>query len=233
MGVRERRARQKSLLRQEILDAARDILVREGYEGLSMRKVAEKIDYSPTAIYLYFKDRDDLLFHVSEQLMAGLVHELQALASEATEPLAALRKGLRGYVDFALAHPQHYIASFMIPHGHDPEIAARYKQPDTMSMQAFGFLVRLVAECVRQKKIRKVDVETVSRALWAAVHGITSLFIAIPTFDWGNRDRVVDHLIAILIDGLKTGDLSAARPRKSRRASGRTSDLTVLRARTA
>ncbi len=78
MGVKERRARQKGLLRQEILDAAREILVREGYDGLSMRKVAEKIDYSPTAIYLHFKDRDDLVFCVCEQLMAGLVRELAA-----------------------------------------------------------------------------------------------------------------------------------------------------------
>jgi AcrR family transcriptional regulator len=233
LGVRERRARQKSLLRQEILDAARDILVREGYEGLSMRKVAEKIDYSPTAIYLHFKDRDDLLFHVSEQLMAGLVRELQSLALESSDPLVALRKGLRRYVDFALAHPQHYIASFMIPQGQDPEVAARFKQPDTMSMQAFGLLLQLVGECVRQKKLRKVEVENVSRALWAAMHGITSLLIAIPTFDWGNRDRVIDQLIAILIDGIKAADAPAARPRKPRLDTDRASDLTMLRTRTA
>ena len=70
MGVNERRERQKGLLRQEILDAARDILVREGYDGLSMRKVAEQIKYSPTAIYLHFKDRDDLVFCVCEELLA-------------------------------------------------------------------------------------------------------------------------------------------------------------------
>lgn len=233
MGSRERRARQKSLLRQEILDAARDILVREGYDGLSMRKVAEKIDYSPTAIYLHFKDRDDLLFCVSEQLMAGLVRELQAIALDTHDPLVALRKGLRRYVDFGLAHPQHYIASFLMPHGHDPDVAARFKQPDAMSTQAFGFLVRLVGECVRQKKLRKVDVETVSRALWAAVHGITSLLIVIPTFEWGNRDRVIDELITLLIDGLEVAEAPAAGERKRRRNVDRASDLTVLRTRTA
>jgi len=203
VGVRERRARQKTLLRQQILDAARDILVREGYEGLSMRKVAEKIDYSPTAIYLHFKDRDDLVFSVCEQLMAGLVRELQDVGGSHADPLTALRKGLRRYVEFGLAHPEHYLAAFVIPHSKDPEIGARYQRPETMSMQAFAFLPRLVGECVRLKKFKKVDVDVACRALWAGVHGITSLLIVMPTFEWGDRNRVIDQLIAMLIDGLR------------------------------
>ena len=144
MGVRERRARQKSLLKQEILDAARDILVREGYDGLSMRKVAQKIDYSPTAIYLHFKDRDDLVFSVSEQTFAGLVRELEDVAAKHPDPLVALRKGLRRYIDFGLAHPEHYLVAFVVPRGQNPDAGKRYMQPEAMSMRAFGHLPRLV-----------------------------------------------------------------------------------------
>ena len=186
-----------------ILDAARDILVHEGYEGLSMRKVAEKIDYSPTAIYLHFEDRDDLVFCVCEELMGGLVRELQAVAERHSDPLVALKKGLRRYVDFGREHPQHYQATFGIPHGQDPNKDARYMDPSTMSMQAFGFLPRLVAECVKQKKLGKVDVHAASCALWAGIHGITSLLIVMPNFQWQNPDRVVDQLITMLVDGLR------------------------------
>jgi AcrR family transcriptional regulator len=104
MGVKERRARQKSLLRQEILDAARDILVREGYDSLSMRRVADKIDYSPTAIYLHFKDRDELVFCVCEEFMAGLVREMKDIVGRTSDPMAALRKSLRRYIEFGLAN---------------------------------------------------------------------------------------------------------------------------------
>jgi AcrR family transcriptional regulator len=203
MGVKERRERQKGLLRQDILDAARDILVREGYEGLSMRKVAERIDYSPTAIYLHFKDRDDLVFCVCEQLMAGLVRELQEVGDKYADPLVALKKGLRRYVDFGLKHPQHYQATFGIPHGHDPEKDSRYREPGTMGMQAFGFLPRLVGECVKQKKLKKVDVHRASCALWAGIHGITSLLIVMPNFQWQDPGRVTDQLIDMMVDGLK------------------------------
>jgi AcrR family transcriptional regulator len=203
VGVKERRVRQKSLLRQEILDAARDILVREGYEGLSMRKVADRIDYSPTAIYLHFKDRDDLVFCVCEELMGGLVKELQQVVDRHADPLVALRKGLRRYVEFGVQHPQHYLATFGIPHGHDPAKDARYQEPGTMAMQAFGFLPRLVGECVKQKKLAKVDVHDASCALWAGVHGITSLLIVMPNFQWGDRDRIIDQLLLLLIEGLR------------------------------
>lgn len=203
MGVKERRARQKGLLRQEILDAAREILVREGYEGLSMRKVAEQIDYSPTAIYLHFKDRDDLVFCVCEQLMAGLVRELEEVKSRHADPLVALKKGLRRYVDFGLKHPEHYQATFMQRHSTDPAVDQRYLEPKTMSMQAFGFLPSLVGECVKQKKLARVDVHAASCALWAGIHGITSLQIAMPNFKWHDRDKVIDQLIAMMVAGLK------------------------------
>lgn len=72
-----------------------------------------------------------------------------------------------------------------------------------MSMQAFGFLPRLVGECVQQKQLAKVDVHTASCALWAGIHGITSLLIVMPNFQWKNADKVVDQLIAMLIDGLR------------------------------
>jgi AcrR family transcriptional regulator len=203
MAVRARRTRPKGLLRQEILDAARAILVGEGYEALSMRKVAERIDYSPTAIYLHFKDRDDLVFCVCEQLMAGLVRELQEIGDRHKNPLVALKKGLRRYIDFGRRHPQHYQATFGIAHRHDPEQDARDREPETMGMQAFGFLPRLVGECVKQKKLKKVDVHRTSCALWAGIHGITSLFIVMPNFRWQDPDRVADQLVEMMIAGLK------------------------------
>ena len=195
--------RRKPLLRQEILDAARDILAREGYEGLSMRKVARRIDYSPTAIYLHFKDRDDLVSSVCEQLMGGLAKELEQVADRHADPLVALKKGLRRYVEFGLKHPQHYQATFGIPHGHDAEKDTRYQEPATIALQTFGFLPRLVGECVKQKKLAKVDVRTASCALWAGVHGMTSLLIVMPNFNWGDPDKVVDQLVTMLVDGLR------------------------------
>ena len=77
MTIESRRARRKAQLRQEIIDAARDILAREGYHQLSMRKVAERIEYSPTAIYLHFEDKRDLGQAVGPD---ARLHVMQALS---------------------------------------------------------------------------------------------------------------------------------------------------------
>ena len=167
-----------------------------------MRKVAERIDCSPTAIYLHFKNRDELVFCVCEELMGGLVRELHQIADRNADPLSALRKALRRYVEFGLKHPQHYQATFVMPRGHEPGANARDRSKTTR-LQAFAVLSRLLGECVRQKKLARVDVHTASCALWAGLHGITSLLIVMPDFEWRNTDKVIDQLIGMLVDGLR------------------------------
>ena len=115
MGVKDRRARQKTLLRQQILDAARDLLVRDGYEKLSMRRVAERIDYSPTAIYLHFKDKQELVSSLCDETFARLIRELETLPDEYADPVVRLRHGLERYIAFGLTHPDHYLPAFVLP----------------------------------------------------------------------------------------------------------------------
>jgi len=204
MGVQARRAREKSQLRQQILDAARDILVKEGVGALSMRKVAERIEYSPTAIYLHFEDKQDLLFELCEETFARLVRELETLPTEYKDPLVRLRRGLERYVQFGLRHPQHYLTSFVVPSEVDDDtMLAKHQAPESNGMRALGILREAVADCVRHKRIKAVDVDVATRALWAGVHGITSLLIVFQTFPWGDRDAVVAQLIQSMVDGLK------------------------------
>lgn len=204
MTIQTRRARQKALLRQEIIDAARDILAREGFEQLSMRKVAERIEYSPTAIYLHFEDKRDLVFQVCEETFGRLVTELESLEAEFKDPLVRLREGMRRYVAFGLRHPQHYLATFVaVPHEQLPEDIERYNNPGTNGMRALGILAGIVQACVDSGKFRKVDTAVTSRSLWAALHGITALLIQMPNFAWGDQKAVVESVIDTALDGLK------------------------------
>src|SRR5262245_65973736 len=98
MTIKDRKARQKQLLRQEILDAARDIFIKEGYDRLSMRRIAHRIEYSPTAIYLHFRDKQELVFSLCEETFSRLVRELEAL-EPGKDPIARLKLGMRRYVD--------------------------------------------------------------------------------------------------------------------------------------
>src|ERR1700739_2308856 len=118
MGVKERREREKSETRGKILDAARELFVSEGYEGVSMRKVAEKIEYSPTAIYVHFADKNELFHELCRQDFARLM-EVMKSAEMSSDPVEQLRQIGRNYVAFGVNFPNHYIFMFMTPHPAD------------------------------------------------------------------------------------------------------------------
>ncbi len=201
MGTKERREREKETLRQEILDAARELFVEEGYENVSMRKIADKIEYSPTTIYLYFKDKAELLHHLTEETFAKLIKSLDTIRRQSKDPVATLKECGRAYINFGLKHPNDYRVTFMITL--DLQDTGEYRYEGSMGQKAFGYLREGVAECVRQKKIRVNDIDATSQALWAAMHGLTSLLIAHHDFPWVDKETLIDHLLDTIIKGLK------------------------------
>ena len=114
MGSSERRARAKVALRQQILDAARELFVRDGFDAVSMRRIAARIEYSPTAIYLHFPDKQSILTALCDETFEKLSMRLATHFARNTDPMTRLRDGLQLYVEFGLAHPHHYTVSFLI-----------------------------------------------------------------------------------------------------------------------
>ena len=202
MGVKERRARQKKFLRQEILDAASELFVRDGYENVSMRRIADKIEYSPTTIYIYFKDKAELLETVCKETFGRLVQRLSKIMEQPGDPVERLKRGLVAYIEFGLQNPHHYRATFMmpIPEGFDK---TKYHQEDSPGMQAFSFLTRGLAECIKAGKMPAMNVELASQTLWAGIHGITSLLITNSSFPWVGRDKVIHSTVDTLVAGLE------------------------------
>src|SRR5258706_11207452 len=113
MGVQERRAREKESVREEILDAARALFVKDGYEHVSMRKIAEKAEYAPGTIYLYFQDKGEILDRLCEETFSKLAQRKHAINADPSDPLEGLRRGLRTYVQFGIDNPHHYIVTFV------------------------------------------------------------------------------------------------------------------------
>src|SRR4051794_11201923 len=111
MGVQERRAREKERNRGEILDAARAFFVKEGYEHVSIRKIADKIEYAPGTIYLYFRDKAEILDRICEETFSKLEQRMHAINKDPASPLDGLRRGLRTYVQFGVDNPNHYICT--------------------------------------------------------------------------------------------------------------------------
>jgi AcrR family transcriptional regulator len=196
MGVQERRAREKQGIREEILEAARALFVKEGFENVSIRKIAEKIEYSPGTIYLYFEDKAAILAHISEEVFSRLECELAAINRDAgAEPLERLRRGLQAYIRFGLGHPNRYVLTFV-----------RGSMPASASARCFGELMKAVECAMEAGQIEEADVAEVSQALWAGSHGVTALLITCPEFPFVEQSRLAERMVGILMEGVRRKD---------------------------
>lgn len=230
MGVKERREREKSETRDKILDAARELFVAEGYEGVSMRKVAEKIEYSPTAIYVHFADKNELFHELCREDFARL-QEVMKSAEMPADPIERLRQVGRSYIDFGRRFPNHYIFMFMTPHPPhelDEEDREIVGNPE---VDAYAMLKWSVQQAIDAGRFREQiqDAELISQTLWAAVHGVISLNIAKckdPWVEWRPLAERAELMLDITLRGLMNSSASAPHEEKSiaKQATSGTSD---------
>src|SRR5215213_1708000 len=153
MVSRNRLQSDKENLRQEIMDAAREMFVAEGYGQVSMRKIADKIGYSATTIYLYFKDKNDLLQQICEQTFARLAANIKAINLLSDNPLEKLRSGLREYIYFGLKHPSQYEIVFITP----LPVNVEGSFEESNGRVAFDTLRMVVTECVSANLLKEKD----------------------------------------------------------------------------
>ena len=200
MGVLERKKRVREDLRKRILDAAEALFVREGYEKVSMRKIAQRIEYSPTTIYHHFKDKAELFARLLEGYQAGLLARMEAINARGDDPITTLRNGMRAYTEFGLANPSYYKLSFMSP----PEFKAEsYLVAGAAGTALFQDLRATAELCIRQGLFRPMEADLAAQILWIANHGVTSLLISNPNFPWADRETLIERVIDCAIDGLR------------------------------
>lgn len=225
MGVKERRERERSETRDKILDAARELFITEGYEGVSMRRVAEKIEYSPTAIYVHFADKNELFRELCHRDYAHLAEVFQS-AMISSDPIERLTQIGAIYIDFGTRFPNHYKFMFMTPHpAHefDDQDREMHGNPEK---DAYAFLRWAVQQAIDARCFREEvrDAELVSQTLWASVHGVISLEIAKGCdqwVDWRPLEERARMMLDLTLRGLvrnpsslRAGDVKNGKPER-------------------
>jgi AcrR family transcriptional regulator len=194
-----RRERLKNELREEILAAARDLFVKEGYQSVSMRRIADRVGCASGTIYLHFEDKEAILRAICLETFAKLDKRMEGILSDTDDPLERLRRGGRTYAQFALDHPYHYLLTFGAIGG------PPFKSEETKKAgsNSFGCLRNNVRLCIEAGQLRFDDVEVVAQSIWASVHGLVMLLIAKPGFPFLEQNRLIDSLLDIMIEGIR------------------------------
>ncbi len=200
MGAMGKRVKQKEEVRQEIIDAAMDLFLNDGYESFSIRKLAEKIEYSPTTIYLYFKDKDDLLYTVSEEYAEHFFANLTNIRTTYHDPLEALQQALLYLIALGFNNPNQYNGFFIS----SPKVYGgpdEFMEKESMARNSYFVFREIVRNCIATGKLQEIDLDVLTQALIVATYGLAALSVYKTSFPWVDR-KVLAHT---LVEGLLRG----------------------------
>ncbi len=211
MGTQERRERERQETRQRILDAARELFASDGYDAVSMRRVAQKIEYSATALYFHFKDKEALFRELCDADFLELAQAFNVLGRIA-DPVERLRQVGLAYVRFGIEHRNHYRLMFMTPRPPMPPCPSM--PPDDALVQkgnpetdAYAFFVSNIRECITAGRFRPQydDPDLIAQMMWAGTHGVIALHIIMASSDEWLDWRSPMQTAAAQIDALTRG----------------------------
>ena len=198
MTLQKRRERYRSELRAETLSAARELIREEGYQGLSLRKLAKRMECSPMALYSYFADKQALLTALALEGFEKVAKRFDSTVHR--DPLAAVRKILLDYIAYAEENPNEYRILFL-----SVETLGELKlsRKDLQERNpAFGALFKRVERCIRAGVLLG-DAFAVSTVLWTAAHGAASLLITAQQFPFGSRRLYAEEVVGTIVSGVQ------------------------------
>lgn len=183
-------------LRDDILKVSRNLLIKQGFGKMTMRKIAAEVDVSATSIYLHFKNKDDLLLALIDSSIEKLARALNQQLSEGDGPVRKLEKMANSFIAFALDNPQEYEIIYMVR----PEEMPKYPKEKFQQVRKIYEMLADIIEEGREKEHFSVDNPLMSAyTLWAQLHGVASVIISkrldtrIPTGIFVRQ--AVDHII--------------------------------------
>jgi len=178
MGSNERRERERLAMREQILDAARELFAERGYQAVTMREIGKRIQYSATALYHHFEDKEALMTELCRRDFADFAQRFLAGVVGSKTPLESMCRAGLVYLGFAVQFPQHYRLMFMSPL---PEAPPEAGERDDPRVNAYVFLRGLVDALLSGGYLRPelTDPDLVAQTIWATVHGAAALELTI------------------------------------------------------
>jgi AcrR family transcriptional regulator len=205
LGIKERHERDREAVRRAILDAARDLFVTEGFENASIRKIAERIEYSPAAIYSYFPGKDEIFFALAEEgfrLLSDVAPD-ESARCRALPPVERVRAGFWHLYEFARQHPQYFALIFL--DRSVPRISHEYRR-FAFARAGREQLVDDVRQCIESKVFAgAVDPQGVVRLLSMGLIGVAAARLSNRLSRPEEADQFAVDMLDVLLSGLQAG----------------------------
>ena len=188
MGVKERKARQKVEMKSLILEAAHDLFLNKGFDQVSIRNIADEIEYSPATIYLYFKDKNEIFLALHDRSFK-VFNSYTADIFKIKDPFKRLTVLGERYIEFALEFPQYYEMMFIIE---APMLCDTNKEQWPEGSKALDAVEYLMTECKKEGYFKGQDVKVLAFVAWSHMHGICSLMLRdrLKIYEESQREKI-------------------------------------------
>lgn len=203
MGIQDRKERERDEMRSLILNAADEVIAEEGIDSLSVRKIAARIEYSPSIIYHYFKDKDDIVDHLMGRVYQKIVRALSLAQTSEGSPEQRLKEMSRNYIELALKMPDEYMNIMLNPSPRILEYTSVLFKEASLKRPAVGMLCRCLKEIYKDSDDNLI--ELTAQVLWTSTFGLIIRLIMEKDIDEEQRRRLIDHYIKCTIDVMLMG----------------------------
>jgi AcrR family transcriptional regulator len=176
MGVKERKERDRQEMRDQILKSAHQLFLAKGFDQISIRNIAEAIEYSPATIYLYFKDKNEI-FHALHQQGFGMLNQSFQPLTQIANPFERLNEMGKAYIQFATSNPEVYDLLFIRTEPME-HLATCLDDHWTEGDRAFDVLLQTVKGCQQQGYFVGLDTQNMAMLIWSFIHGLCALGIS-------------------------------------------------------
>lgn len=187
--------------RAEILQAAERLFVECGYEGATIRKIADEVGVSSTALYMHFRDKAEILSQICEDGFARLIVVTEAIEADGGTPEQVLRSKMKAYAAFGFDNPNAYRLIYLTRPG---EAGSAEDVARRVGRGLFERLRQPLVDLHTEGRLKR-DPDVAAQMIWAGVHGVVSLMLTKPYFDWADRDLLLDGMLDALLADLTNG----------------------------
>lgn len=199
-ATQRRREQHKQELYREILNTSAELLLEQGYEHFSLRQVAERIGYAAGTIYLYFRDKNEVLSKLAQDFYTRLEQQQMIAFQSESDPLAKILASGRAYVNFGIQNPTAYQLMFMQRSEFMASVISNAGPPGPGSVD---LLQEEIRKGINAGVIRQADPGAIADALRAGVHGIVTFALHLRNHNSQRAEAMVDVALQILLTGLK------------------------------
>ena len=206
MSIKERKEREKEEMRELILDAANEIITTEGIESISVRKIASRIEYSPTIIYHYFLDKDDIINQVMKRGYQKIVSTLSSVQALSETPEKRLEEQIRRYIDTALLMSDEYKAAHLSTSPAVLEHTSSLFRGASAKKPALGILSQCLKDIFRDRNLDDSLIELTSQIIAAATFGLIIKLIIEKDIGKEQRENLIEHHIRCIVGGMIMGN---------------------------